>query len=30
MGRISDADIARVREATDLVAVVQNVTPLKP
>lgn len=30
MARISDADIARVREATDLVAVVQDVAPLKP
>lgn len=30
VARISDADIARVREATDLVAVVQDVAPLKP
>lgn len=29
MARISEADIARVREATDLVAVVQDVVPLK-
>lgn len=29
MARINDADIARVREATDLVAVVQDVAPLK-
>ncbi len=29
MARINEADIARVREATDLVAVVQDVVPLK-